>query len=71
LVDALPEDALVLTEVDEVLRLNRELSEAFDDLKNGRTLSPHELLAKIEERWPRANTVSCSPRASGEILKRL
>lgn len=53
LVDELPDDSPLLVEVRETLRMNRALGEALNDVREGRTYSAEDFMAKVEERWPR------------------
>ena len=53
LVDALPDDSPLLRDFTESLRLNRALGEAMDDVREGRTMSAEQFLAKVEARWPK------------------
>ena len=53
LVDDLPDDSPLLVEVRETLRMNHAIGEAMDDVREGRTYSADEFVAKVELRWPR------------------
>lgn len=53
LVDELPDDSPLLVEVHETLRMNRALGEALDDVREGRTYSAEQFMAKVGERWSR------------------
>ena len=53
LVDDLPVDSPLLVEVRETLRMNHAIGEAMDDVREGRTYSADEFVAKVEQRWPR------------------
>ncbi len=53
LVEDLPDDSPLLTEVSEALRINRAIGEAMDDVREGRTYSAEEFTAKVQQRWPR------------------
>ena len=53
LVDDLPDDSPLLVEVRETLRMNHAIGEAMDDVREGRTYSADEFVAKVEQRWPR------------------
>ena len=53
LVDDLPDDSPLLVEVRETLRMNHAIGEAMDDVREGRTCSADEFVAKVEQRWPR------------------
>jgi hypothetical protein len=48
-----PDDSPLLVEVRETLRMNRALGEALDDVREGRTYSAEEFMAKVDERWSR------------------
>ena len=52
LVEELPEDSPVLSEVNETLRMNRAIGEAMADIREGRTLTADEFLATVHDRWP-------------------
>jgi len=53
LVDELPDNSPLLTEVRETLRMNQAIGEAMEDVREGRTYGGEEFLAKVQERWPR------------------
>jgi hypothetical protein len=53
LVDELPDNSPLLTEVRETLRMNHAIAEAMEDVREGRTYGGEEFLAKVKERWPR------------------
>jgi hypothetical protein len=53
LVDDLPDNSPLLTEVREALRMNHAIGEAMEDVREGRTYGAEEFLAKVQERWPR------------------
>lgn len=53
LVDELPDNSPLLTEVRETLRMNSAIGEAMEDVREGRTYGGEEFLAKVQERWPR------------------
>jgi hypothetical protein len=53
LVDELPDNSPLLTEVRERLRMNHAIGEAMEDVREGRTYGGEEFLAKVQERWPR------------------
>ncbi len=53
LVDELPDDSPLLVEVRETLRMKRALGEALADVREGRTYSAEEFMAKVHDRWPR------------------
>jgi hypothetical protein len=53
LVDELPDDSPLLVEVRETLRMNHAIGEAMEDVREGRTSTAEEFMAKVEERWPR------------------
>ena len=53
LVDELPDDSPLLAEVRETLRMNHAIGEAMEDVREGRTYSTEEFMAKVQERWPR------------------
>lgn len=53
LVDELPDNSPLLTEVRETLRMNHAIAEAMEDVREERTYSGEEFLAKVQERWPR------------------
>ena len=53
LVEDLPDDSPLLVEVRETLRMNHAIGEAMDDVREGRTYSADEFVAKVEQRWPR------------------
>ena len=53
LVEGLPDDSPLLTEVRETLRMNRAIGEAMDDVREGRTYSAEDFMGKVQERWPR------------------
>lgn len=53
LVDGLPDDSPLLAEVRETLRMNHAIGEAMEDVREGRTLTAEEFMAKTQERWPR------------------
>lgn len=57
LVDKLPDNSPLLIKVRETLRMNRALSEASDDMREGRTFTAGEFTAKVQERWPRKASV--------------
>ena len=56
LVDDLPDDSPLLVEVRESLQMSRAIGEAMEDVREGRTYSAGEFMAKVEERWPRKAT---------------
>jgi hypothetical protein len=58
LVDELPDDSPLLVEVRETLRMNHAIGEAMEDVREGRTYTAEEFMAKVEERWPRKSTVA-------------
>ena len=53
LVDDLPDDSPLLTEVRETLRMNHAIGEALEDVREGRTYVAEEFMAKVQQRWPR------------------
>jgi hypothetical protein len=53
LVDELPDDSPLLAEVRETLRMNHAIGEAMEDVREGRTHTAEEFMAKVQERWPR------------------
>ena len=53
LVDELPDDSPLLAEVRETLRMNHAISEAMEDVREGRTYTAEEFTARVQERWPR------------------
>ena len=53
LVDDLPDDSPLLTEVRETLRMNHAIGEALEDVSEGRTYGAEEFMAKVQQRWPR------------------
>ena len=53
LIDELPDNSPLLTEVRETLRMNHAIGEAMEDVREGRTYGGEEFLAKVQERWPR------------------
>lgn len=53
LVDELPDDSISLREIRESLRLSKALDEAEEDIRHGRIFTAEEMMANIEERWPR------------------
>lgn len=53
LVDELPDDSPLLAEVRETLRMNHAIGEAVEDVREGRTYTAEEFMAKVQERWPR------------------
>ena len=53
LVDELPDDSPLLIDVRETLRMNRAIGEAMDDVREGRTYSAEDFMAKVQQRWPR------------------
>ena len=53
LVDDLPDDSPLLVEVRETLRMNHAIGEAMEDVREGRTYSAEEFMAKVQQRWPR------------------
>ena len=53
LVDELPEDSPLLVEVRETLRMNHAIGEAMEDVREGRTYTAEEFMAKVQKRWPR------------------
>jgi hypothetical protein len=53
LVDELPDDSPLLVEVHETLRMNHAIGEAMEDVREGRTYTAEEFMAKVEEQWPR------------------
>src|SRR5437879_2505774 len=57
LVEELSDDSPLLVEVREALRMNRALGEAFDDVREGRTHSAEDFMAKVQERWPPKTSV--------------
>ena len=52
-VDELPDDSPLLVEVRETLRMNHAIGEAMEDVREGRTYSAEEFMAKVKQRWPR------------------
>ena len=65
LVDELPDDSPLLIEVRETLRLNQAIGVAMDDVREGRTYSAEEFMAKVQQRWPRK---SSPETAQGDAL---
>lgn len=53
LVEDLPDDSPLLTEVSQALRMNRAIGEAVDDVREGRTYRAEAFPAKVQQRWPR------------------
>ena len=53
LIDDLPDDSPLLVEVRETLRMNHAICEAMEDVRDGRTYSAEEFMAKVQQRWPR------------------
>jgi hypothetical protein len=53
LVDELPDDSPLLIEVRETLRMNHAIGEAMEDVREGRTYTSDEFMAKVQQRWPR------------------
>jgi len=53
LVDELPDDSPLLVEVRETLRMNHAIGEAMEDVREGRTFTAEDFLAKVEQQWPR------------------
>lgn len=53
LVDELLDDSPLLVEVRETMRMNHAIGEAMEDVREGRTYTAEEFMAKVEERWPR------------------
>ena len=56
LVEALPDDSPLLRDVTDVLRLNRALDEAMDDIREGRTMGSDEFIAKVAAQWPKKSS---------------
>ncbi len=56
LVDELPDDSPLLMEVRETLKMNHAIGEAMEDLREGRTYSAGEFMARVQERWPRKSS---------------
>jgi hypothetical protein len=52
LVDDLPDDSPLLIEVRETLRMNHAIGEAMADVREGRTYSSEDFMAKVQQRWP-------------------
>ena len=53
LVEELPDKSPLLVEVRETLRMNHAIGAAMDDVREGRTFTSEEFMAKVQERWPR------------------
>ncbi len=49
LVDELPDGSPLLVEVRETLRMNHAIGEAMEDVREGRTYTAEEFMAKVEE----------------------
>ena len=56
LVDALPDDSPLLRDVTDVLRLNRALDDAMDDIREGRVMGSDEFMAKVAATWPKKSS---------------
>lgn len=56
LVEELPEDSPLLADVRETLRMNHAIGEAREDVREGRTYSAEQFLAKVQEQWPQKNS---------------
>ena len=56
LVDELPDDSLILREVNETLRLNRAIGEALQDKNEGRMIEAEEFTRRVNQRWPKKNS---------------
>lgn len=56
LLDQLPDDSPLLVQVSELLRMNRAIGEALDDVHKGRIYEAEEFVAKVQERWPEKNS---------------
>ena len=69
LVEELPDKAPLLVEVRETLRMNHSIGEAMNDVREGRTFSTEEFMAKVQGRWPRKASAKFSRRARGAILR--
>ena len=52
-VEELPDNSPLLVEVRESLWMNHAIGEAMDDVREGRTFSAEEFMAKVQGRWPR------------------
>lgn len=57
LVDELPDDSPVLSEVNETLRLNRAIGKALEDSRAGRVIGADEFMERVEKRWPTSSSV--------------
>jgi hypothetical protein len=56
LVDELPDDSPLLTEVREALRMNHAVGEVMQDVRDGRTYCVEDFMAKVQQRWPRKSS---------------
>lgn len=56
LVDDLPNDSPLLAEVRETLRMSQAIGEGMEDVRQGRTYTAEEFVARVEETWPRRDS---------------